>query len=203
MRGPSVSSAVIVSACIAASCSSSTGSGGNPAGGDDAGAANDGSNGGGNDSGGGSGGDGSSGGSCLGSSLLGALGKDHLLVGATMADATAALAPFDLRYNYISGALFDGTSPCASCATGCTAQGKSCANAAGGCGWWGCWQYDQDPPGAYVRGFAATTAQASPPQIPMLTYYVILPASGVAEGSAEITQAANDAAFMTRYFADW
>jgi hypothetical protein len=37
----------------------------------------------------------------------------------------------------------------------------------------------------------------------MLTYYVILPASGVAEGTAEVTQAATDAAFMARYLADF
>jgi hypothetical protein len=143
-------------------------------------------------------------GTCLGSSALSALGKGHMLIGGSMQDATAAMAPFDLRYNYISGGLFDGTAPCASCATGCTTNGgsKSCA-ASGGCSWWGCWQYDMDPPGAYVRGFASTCAKASPAQIPMISYYQILQSSGVSEGAPEVTQAATNQAFMARYFADW
>lgn len=39
-------------------------------------------------------------------------------------------------------------------------------------------------------------------QIPMLTYYMLLQAGGVAEGAAEVTKA-NDAAFMARYYADY
>jgi hypothetical protein len=122
-----------------------------------------------------------------------------------MQDATAAMAPFDLRYDYVSGGLFDGTAPCTSCATGCTTGGgaTSCSNAGGGCAWWGCWQYDQDPPGGYVRSFASTCAKATPAQIPMISYYQILQSSGVAEGSAEVTSAATNATFMARYFADW
>jgi hypothetical protein len=140
-------------------------------------------------------------GTCLGASLLADLGKKSLLVGASMADATAKAAPFDIRYTYISGGLFDGNSPCASCASNCTSGGNSCSNSGGGCGWWGCWQYDQDPPGAYARNFFST-AQGDG-EIPMITYYEILQASGVNEGAPEVTQAATDAAFMTRYFADW
>ncbi|MGH7270602.1 MAG: hypothetical protein ACREJ3_09240, partial [Polyangiaceae bacterium] len=113
-------------------------------------------------------------------------------------------APFDVRYDYISGGIFDGTSPCASCASGCTTGGgaKSCANSVG-CSWWGCWQYDQDPPGEYVRGFASTCSKATPAQIPMITYYQILQSSGVTEGAPEVTQAAQNQSFMARYFADW
>jgi hypothetical protein len=140
-------------------------------------------------------------GSCLGASLLSAIGKTHLLAGATMADATAKSAPFELRYTYISGGLFDGASPCASCASNCTAAGKSCSNGGGGCGWWGCWQYDQDPPGAYARNFFQTANGNG--QIPMISYYMLLQASGVKEGSAEVTQAPNDATFMAKYFGDW
>jgi hypothetical protein len=40
-------------------------------------------------------------------------------------------------------------------------------------------------------------------QIPMITYYEILPGSGVAEGKPEVTQAAPDKSFMARYYADW
>jgi hypothetical protein len=117
-----------------------------------------------------------------------------------MVDATAAKAPFDGRYLYLSGGLFDGTAPCASCATGCTAGGGSCVG--GACVWWGCWQYDQDPPGQYVINFVGANEKASPRQIPMFTYYEELQASGLNEGSSQVA-AINDAAFLTRYLADW
>jgi hypothetical protein len=144
-----------------------------------------------------------SGGSCLGSSFLSAVGKDHLLVGGAMQAATAAMAPFDLQYVYISGGVADGSGPCTSCMTGCTAGGTTCASSGPGCAWWGCWQYDVPPPGDYVRTFASTLAMATPPQIPMITYYQLLQSSGVTEGAPEVNSAANDAAFMARYFADW
>ena len=136
---------------------------------------------------------------CIGAKVLSDLGKTHILAGASMADATAAKAKADLRYLYLSGGIFDGNAPCTSCASGCTTNGTSCANTAG-CAWWGCWQYDQDPPGAYVRGFVSTAKTNG--QIPMFTYYQILQASGVTEGSAEVG-AANNATFMARYFADF
>jgi hypothetical protein len=133
--------------------------------------------------------------------LLSSLGKSHLLVGASMADATAQQAPFDLRYHYLAGGLFDQSAPCASCASGCTSGGTSCANAGGGCGWWGCWQWDQDPPGQFLRDFFAKVIADK--QIPMVTYYEILHGSGVSEGKPEVTVAAPDQAFMARYLADW
>jgi hypothetical protein len=137
---------------------------------------------------------------CLGSALLADLGASHLLVGASMEDATATSTPFDGRYQYISGGLFDGAAPCASCATGCTAGGASCANSGPGCAWWGCWQYDQDPPGQFVVDFVAKSKASK--QIPMITYYMVLQASGVAEGGAEV-DAMNGAAFLRRYLADY
>ncbi len=139
-------------------------------------------------------------GSCAAKALLTSLGKTHLLAGAAMQDATAKAAPFDLRYQYLAGGIFDGSSPCASCATGCTAGGKSCTNKVG-CGWWGCWQYDQVAPGQFIRDFLSKTAADK--QIPMITYYEILHASGVAEGKPEVTQAATSAGLMARYLADW
>jgi hypothetical protein len=143
---------------------------------------------------------------CLGAAFLSSLGKSSLLVGAAMTDATANSAPFDGRYLYLAGGYFDGSEPCASCATGCTAQGTSCANTVG-CAWWGCWQYDQDPPGQYVVNFATTAGNATysgqpHPQIPMFTYYQVLQASGVAEGRPQVA-AMNDAAFLHRYFGDF
>jgi hypothetical protein len=138
---------------------------------------------------------------CIGSALLQSLGKQHLLIGASMSDASASAAPWDGRYEYLAGGLFDSSTPCPSCATNCSAAGHSCANAAGGCGWWGCFQYDLNPPGEFARDFVSGAGTLN--LIPMFTYYEILQASGVAEGTAEVTQAATNAAFMTRYLGDF
>lgn len=115
-----------------------------------------------------------------------------------MEDATAKAAPFDIRYQYISGAIADG-GPCTSCAANCTSKGAACDNQHG-CGWWGCWQYDQDPPGQFVRDFV-TKAEAAG-EIPMFDYYMVLQASGVDEGAPEVG-AMNDTNFMKGYLADF
>jgi hypothetical protein len=154
-------------------------------------------------------GDGAACSGCLGGSVLSALGKQRLIFGLTTNDdPTAAAAPFDLRYVYISGGLFDGTAPCASCATSCTAKGTTCANSGPGCAWWGCYQYDQDPPGEYVRSFVTAAKKAA--QIPMFTYYEILqalsqtePPNTNVEGADEVTMGATNTSLMKRYFADW
>lgn len=143
------------------------------------------------------------GGTCLGSSLLGALGKQRLLIGVSTDDTTAAEAPFDLHYLYIAGGIFDSATPCTSCDASCTASGQSCAN--GGCGWWGC--YDS-PPGMYAGYFLSSCTSASPPAVPMFTYYEILQTaegtfSNFQQGAPEVTQAAVSTSLMTRYFADW
>ena len=139
-------------------------------------------------------------GGCLGSALLASLGKDHLLVGFSDDDAVEKSAPWDVHYKYLSGGIPDGAGPCGSCLTGCSSAGSACDNAHG-CGWWGCWQWDQDPPGKYVSGFAQTAAGNH--ILPMITYYEILQSSGVQEGAPEVTVAASDLAFMRRYLADW
>ncbi len=156
------------------------------------------------------GGDGSVG-SCLGASVLSALGKDHLLVGVSTGDApTVAGAPFDIRYEYISGGLFDGQTPCTSCATNCTAKGHTCANSMGqgGCVWWGCYQNDMKPPGLYVSAFDVATGSTKPAHIPMFTYYELLQTAldtltGFQSGKQEATVAATNVSLMTRYFNDW
>ena len=123
-----------------------------------------------------------------------------------MTAATARSAPFDARYMYLSGPFADGDGPCASCLTGCTAEGAQCDNAHG-CGWWGCWQWDQDPPGAYVRQFvrdcrANTYAGAPRPLVPVITYYLQFQNSGLAEGTTQLA-ALNDVTRLRRYFNDW
>jgi hypothetical protein len=139
-------------------------------------------------------------GSCLSSALLADLGDGHVLVGASMADSTAKAAPFDGRYQYVAGGIFDGSAPCDSCAANCTAGGQSCANGGPGCAWWGCWQYDQDPPGQFIAGFVGTVKADK--QIPMIDYYQALQASGVNEGGAEV-DVMNDAGFLLRYLSDF
>jgi hypothetical protein len=133
--------------------------------------------------------------------FLQSIGKNRMLVGASMSDQTARAAPFAVRYLYLAGGIFDGATPCTSCASGCNAGGRSCANSnPSGCAWWGCWQYDQVAPGQYVRDFLARTETDG--QIPMITYYQVLHASGAAEGAAEVA-ATNNASFMARYLRDW
>ena len=76
-----------------------------------------------------------------------------------------------------------------------------------GCGtaWWGTWQWDQLPPGQFVRDFVAGTAAAG--LRPMFTWYLLFPAAqarlGIAEGTAEATVAARDLAFMRAYLDDF
>src|SRR5512141_2543370 len=93
-----------------------------------------------------------------------------LLVGFAGDDATAAKPGFHLRYQYIAGV--DAPDP--DCLSSTRAKAAGCGGA-----WWGTWQYDQDPPGAFVRGFVATAKTHH--LLPMLTYYMLLPASGVGE----------------------
>jgi len=141
-------------------------------------------------------------GSCIGSATLSKLGKNRLLVGVSTSDAAAAMAPFDIRYLYISGGLFDSPTPCTACGSACTAAGKVCTN---GCAWWGCYN---TPPGMYAGYFMQAAAKPSPAQIPMFTYYELLQTAqatftNFSEGAAEVTQAAASTALMTRYYADW
>jgi hypothetical protein len=109
----------------------------------------------------------SPGGACIGKSLLDGLAKTRILVGATMQDATASAAAWDVRYVYLAGGIFDGAAPCTTCAASCSASGRSCANSGGGCAWWGCYQYDQVPPGDYVRQFVSAAKGRA--QVPWFT----------------------------------
>lgn len=118
---------------------------------------------------------------CLGSDLVAALGKgNRVLVGFSGADAVASQASWDLRYQYLAGGI----------ATSCTA----------GTDWWGCWQDISQPPGQFATGFL--DGATSRGELGMLTYYIILPASGAGEGRGEVA-AASDAGFMGRYFGDF
>ena len=136
--------------------------------------------------------------SCLAGALAGWTGKSKFMVGAMMQDDVARAAPFSLRYVYLAGQHPEGGQPCQACAQSCKVKGKSCAG--GSCNWWGCWQWDKLPPGAYVRDLIAKAKQAN--QIPVITYYTLLQASGAGEGRAEVAKLA-DAGFMRGYYNDF
>ncbi len=128
------------------------------------------------------------GGACMGEDLLASLGKARLLVGLSGSDAAAAAAPYDVRYLYIAGGISPGVEPCGSCSNACGS-------------WWGCWQDWSSAPGTYATSFVSAARLGG--QIPMFTYYELLQSmSPPAEGDAEVKQVA-DAAFMSRYYADW
>ncbi|HET9594007.1 MAG TPA: hypothetical protein VFP65_00400 [Anaeromyxobacteraceae bacterium] len=129
---------------------------------------------------------------CLGAGLLDALGRSHLLVGLSGDEASADAAPYDLRYQYISGGIAPGAGPCTSCAQ------ASCR------AWWGCWQDWNAAPGQFVEGFVATAQSAAGgAQVPMFTYYQLLQSmSPPQEGRPEVAQVA-DRAFVSRYLADF
>jgi hypothetical protein len=127
-----------------------------------------------------------------------ALGRESFMIGGAMTDASLATAPFDIRYQYLAGNV-PASGPCDSCASGCVVDGQSCANTAG-CSWWGCWQYDQDPPGRFVVDFMEKTHAAG--AVPMLTYYIWFSVAGNLEGAPEIAALA-DGARLSAYLADF
>lgn len=137
---------------------------------------------------------------CSGEGFLASLGKDRVLVGAMMEDATAdgAGRDVDLEYLYIAGGVFDSNDVCSSCTADCTSGGTTCEGA--GCAWWGCWQDTSRPPGDYLRRFA--NAAAGRGHIPFITYYQQFLSSNRAEGEQQL-EALNDTNILRRYLADW
>lgn len=138
--------------------------------------------------GGGTASGGGSGGACLAGDFLQSLGRQKLLVGASMTNAIADRAPFSLRYQYLSAGLPPGAGPCSACDAAC------------GQDWWGCWQDTSLPPGAFVRTFVAGAKARN--MVPMLTYYLVLVAADWSEGEDEL-HAMNDAARAARIFNDF
>lgn len=137
-------------------------------------------------------------GACPAADLGALLGRDRLFIGGSMSDNAFASAPFDIRYHYVAGDVPE-TGPCADCSTGCTVNGQSCANSAG-CDWWGCWQWDQDPPGRFVADFLAAASGGG--AVPMITYYIWFSVAGNVEGAPEIA-ALDDNVAVTQYLADF
>jgi len=133
---------------------------------------------------------------CLAREVASRLGRDHLLLGGRMSELSLASAPFDLRYQYLAGGVPDEA--CRSCRT-CTVNGFSCANP-NTCGWWGCWQSDQLPPGRFITDFVRRTeAQGA---IPMFTWFNWFYVAGRVEGPEEVA-ALRDPDRVRRYIDDY
>jgi hypothetical protein len=77
-------------------------------------------------------------------------------------------------------------------------NGSSCAG--GACEWWGCWQWDAEPPGRFVSNFVHDNAAAG--AIPMITVYIWYAVAGYVEGGAEVG-ALTDGARLRSFLLDF
>jgi hypothetical protein len=145
---------------------------------------------------GGSGGGSAGASSCVSGDLAARLFGGRLAVGGTL---PAGLAPADIRYLYVgNGDVPDDTGTCTSCTTGCFVNGVSCA--ANACTWWGCWQWDQLPPGQYVTDFVTECSGLG--QVPFITYYNIRSLRADGDESME-QQTVQDPVLMRQYLGDF
>ena len=129
------------------------------------------------------------------------MGHTKVMVGFSGSSTSGDSAPFDMQYQYLNSSSFS-TYDHAGCLAG-TVPVSSCAG-------WTAWQENVPQRGLFVQRFIATDKartwnSVSRPQIPFFTYYMILPASGLAEGPSLTgeTAALNDQTFLTAYFDDW
>ncbi|MBU0620331.1 MAG: hypothetical protein KJ795_00655 [Gammaproteobacteria bacterium] len=129
------------------------------------------------------------------------MGHTKVMVGFSGGGSAGDDAPFDMQYQYFNSASFSSYDH-AGCIAG-TVANTSCSG-------WIAWQEDVAERGLFAKRFidtakARTLNSASRPQIPYFTYYMVLPASGLAEGTSVTgeTAALNDQVFLTTYFNDW
>ena len=129
------------------------------------------------------------------------MGSSKLLIGGAMPDATAAAAPYDVRYAYVH------SKPAASSAY---YTDSLCSDAAVASGWWGCWPGNTTAPGFYVTWWddhvAQATWQGSPrPQIFFWTWYSLRDLgdmAGSGDGPGEVV-AINRLDLLTLYMNDY
>lgn len=119
---------------------------------------------------------------CPAAALGARLGVDHFLLGGSMRHEEFEQAPFQIGYRYVSGDVPDD-GPCEDCRVDCTVRGSSCSNAVG-CAWWGCWQWDEEPPGRYVANYLSYAHGRG--AVPMITYYIVFSVAGDVEGGPEL-----------------
>ncbi len=134
-----------------------------------------------------------------GSSTVSFMGSSKVLIGGSMSDASAAAAPFDMRYAYVH------SKPAPSSAAYSAAR---CTDAWSG--WWGCWNGNTTAPGTYVTWRDSVTAQAtyqgSPrPQRMLWSWYSLRDLgdmAGEGDGPGEV-KAINRADLLTQYLDDY
>lgn len=125
------------------------------------------------------------------------MGHTKVMVGFNGSSGEAA--PFDMQYQYFNSGVWGASYNHANCLNG-TSPFSDCKG-------WVAWQESTVPPGEYARRFVSgakgrTWNGVNRPQIPFFTYYMVLPASGLTEGTAE-TYALDDPTFLANYFDDW
>ena len=129
------------------------------------------------------------------------MGSSKLLIGGSFSDATAAAAPFDVRYRYIH------SKPAASPTYYTDSR---CSSAAATSGWWGCWGGTTTAPGNDVtwgdNHAAQATWQGQPrPQMMLWTWYSLRDLgdmAGQGDGPGEV-QAINRLDLLTLYMNDY
>ncbi|MDX3190894.1 RICIN domain-containing protein [Streptomyces sp. MN03-5084-2B] len=127
------------------------------------------------------------------------MGSNTVLVGGSMNDASAAAAPFDVRYNYVHSQPAPSSDYYT--AARCKPEWSS---------WWGCWTGETTAPGFYVtwgdQHVAQATYQGKPrPQKYLWTWYSLRDlgdAAGQGDGPGEVV-AINRTDLLTRYLNDY
>jgi hypothetical protein len=103
---------------------------------------------------------------------MSSIDRKKLLIGYAGEDDVASKAPFDLRYQYLCGGIANASQNCSDYTS------------------WQCWEQNLgEPPHGNVVQELITKAQEHG-GIALFTYYVILQASRVGEGAAEVQTAA-------------
>jgi hypothetical protein len=139
--------------------------------------------------------------SALSSPFTPFMGHTKVMVG--FSGSSGDSAPFDMQYQYLNSGNFSSYNH-----AGCLSGTVPITNTS--CPWWGAWQEDRPERGLFVTRFIDTAKKrtwngVSRAQIPFFTYYMVLPASGLSEGTSLTgeTAALNDQTFLTTYFNDW
>ncbi len=124
-----------------------------------------------------------------------------VMMGFSGSSTAGESAPFDMQYQYFNSGSFSSYDH-AGCMAG-TVPVSSCSG-------WIAWQENVAQRGLFATRFigaakARTWNSVSRAQIPFFTYYMVLPASGLREGTSLTgeTAALNDQTFLTAYFNDW
>ncbi|MFF4800317.1 RICIN domain-containing protein [Streptomyces sp. NPDC001351] len=134
-----------------------------------------------------------------GSSTKRFMGSSTVLIGGSVSDASAAAAPFDMRYAYVHSQ----PAPSSDYYTAAKCHDDWS-------GWWGCWNGSTTAPGTYVTWRDDVVSQATykgsaRPQKMLWTWYSLRDlgdAAGEGDGPGEV-KAINRTDLLTRYLNDY